>query len=238
MALDGIFLSFLTKETADLLVGSKVDKVHQPSKNELVLVMRTRSGMYKLLFSADANAPRFHITQNAPENPQNPPMLCMLLRKRLQGAALTGIEQVGLDRTVFFHFDATNEIGDREKLTLAVEIMAQHSNVILLDENGRVIDALKRVSSEKSSYRLVLPGALYKLPPKQDKADLRNVDVLAVADEILKNGGKHLSSAVLNTIQGVSPLVSREIAYKTCFEDKNVSDVTEAEKENLIDVLN
>ncbi len=237
MALDGIFLSFLTKEVSDLLVGSKVDKIHQPSKNELVFVMRTKNGMYKLWLSADANAPRFHITENAPENPQNPPMLCMLLRKKLQGATLTAVKQSGLDRIVFFCFDASNEIGDRVKLTLVSEIMAQHSNIILLDENSKIIDAVKRVNSEKSSYRLVLPGALYKFPPEQSKCDLREFSANSVTERILSFESQKLSSALLKTVQGVSPAVTREIAYKTCFSDKTASELSDIEKENLCAVI-
>ncbi|MDO4397639.1 MAG: NFACT RNA binding domain-containing protein [Oscillospiraceae bacterium] len=233
MALDGIFLNFLTAETANAVVGAKVDKIHQPSKNELVFVMRTRTGMFKLYFSADANAPRFHIVENAPENPQNPPMLCMLLRKRLTGATLTAIEQQGLDRVVFFRFDATNEIGDREKLTLVAEIMSQHSNVILLDENMAVIDALKRVNSEKSSYRLVLPGALYKLPPAQNKADIRFGDIDVLSSLVLENKNSKLSGAVLKSISGVSPTLAREVSFRTCFEDKGVFELSDIEKERL-----
>ncbi len=233
MALDGIFLNFLTKEAAEALVGAKVDKIHQPSKNELVFVMRTRTGSFKLLFSADASSPRFHITQRAPENPQNPPMLCMLLRKRLVGATLLSIEQQGLDRVVFFRFDATNEIGDKEPLTVVCEIMAQHSNVILLDKDNRVLDALKRVNSEKSSYRLVLPGALYKLPPEQKKADIRYADIEELSSEILGFGQLKLSSAVLKAVSGVSPVLAREIAYRVCFGDKGVTELTSLERENL-----
>lgn len=237
MALDGLFLNFLTKQTAELLNGAKVDKIHQPSKNELVFIMRTRTGMYKLFFTADANAPRFHITEKAPENPQNPPMLCMLFRKHLVGATLVSVEQKDLDRVVFFTFDATNEIGDRVKLTLVTEIMAQHSNIILFDENNKIVDAVKRINSEKSSYRLVLPGAVYKLPPTQEKYDIRKTDVEFITNEILSLNGNKLSSAVLKTVQGVSPLLAREIAYKTCFDDKNIADITCIEKENLLSVL-
>lgn len=233
MALDGIFLNFLTNETKDILLGAKVDKIHQPTKNELVFVMRTRTGTFRLLFSADANAPRFHITKNAPENPQTPPMLCMLLRKRLSGATLVGVNQQGLDRVVFFEFDSTNEIGDKERLVLVCEIMAQHSNVILTDKDGKILDALKRVNSEKSSYRLVLPGALYKLPPKQEKADIRNEDPTELANKILECENTRLSSAVLKTVSGVSPALAREIAYRVCFGDKGVGELSALEKENL-----
>ena len=234
MALDGMYLNFLVSKVNELLTGAKVDKIHQPSKNELVFIMRTRGGMHKLYFSADANSPRFAVTESVPENPQTPPMLCMLFRKRLVGATLLGVEQYGLDRTAFFNFDATNEIGDRVKLTLAVEIMAQHSNVILFDGDNRIVDALRRVDAEKSSYRLVLPGAQYKLPPAQEKLDIRNEEPQSICQGILSLGNSKLSSAVLKTIQGVSPLLSREIAFRVCGDDKGVGELTTEEKMNLL----
>lgn len=234
MALDGMFLSFMVSDVNDLLEGSKVDKIHQPSKNELVFIMRTRTGMHKLYFSADANSPRFAVVEKAPENPQTPPMLCMLFRKKLVGATLIGVEQHGLDRTAFFKFDATNEIGDRVNLTLVVEIMAQHSNVILIDGDNRVVDALRRVDSEKSSYRLVLPGAEYKLPPAQDKVDLRFAEPEEVCKAVLNCMGARLSSAILKTVQGASPLLSRELAYRSCGDDKAVSELLGEEKMKLL----
>ena len=237
MALDGIFINFLCNEISENLIGAKVEKVHQPTKNELVLIMRSRQGSFKLFMTADANAPRFHIIENAPENPQTPPMLCMLLRKKLTGATLTEIEQAGLDRVVLFKFNATNEIGDKVKLTLAVEIMAQHSNVILINEENKVIDALKRVDSEKSSYRLVLPGAIYKLPPEQNKLDIRKEKEGVIADLILNLQNSTLSSAILKTLQGVSPLLSRELALRVTAEDKFVSELTVAEKQKLTETL-
>ena len=234
MALDGIYLSYLVKGTNNLLAGAKVDKIHQPSKNELVFIMRTRGGMFKLYFTADANSPRFGVVNSAPENPQNPPMLCMLFRKRLVGATLLSVEQYGLDRIAFFNFDAVNEIGDRVSLTLAVEIMAQHSNVILLDENKRVVDALRRVDSEKSSYRLVLPGAEYKLPPPQEKLDIRFCEPQEICKSILSLLNSKLSSAIIKSVQGVSPLLSREIAYRVCGDDKGVIELSTEEKMALL----
>lgn len=234
MALDGMYLNFLVSEVNTLLAGSKVDKIHQPSKNELVFIMRTKGGMHKLYFSADANSPRFAVVEKTPENPQNPPMLCMLFRKRLVGATLLGVEQYGLDRIAFFNFDATNEIGDRVKLTLAVEIMAQHSNVILFDGENRIVDALRRVDSEKSSYRLVLPGAQYKLPPAQEKIDLRNAEPSEVCEAVLKPENSRISSAILKTLQGVSPLLSRELAFRICGDDKGVGELNSDEKMNML----
>ena len=229
-----MYLSFLVSKVNELLTGAKVDKIHQPSKNELVFIMRTRGGMHKLYFSADANSPRFAVTESVPENPQTPPMLCMLFRKRLVGATLSGVEQFGLDRTAFFNFDATNEIGDRVKLTLAVEIMAQHSNVILFDSDNRIVDALRRVDAEKSSYRLVLPGAQYKLPPAQEKLDIKNEEPQRICRDILALENSKLSSAVLKTVQGVSPLLAREVAFRVCGDDKGVGELTTEEKMSLL----
>ena len=234
MALDGMYLSFLVRQVNDLLAGAKVDKIHQPGKNELVFIMRTRGGMHKLYFTADANSPRFAVVEKTPENPQTPPMLCMLFRKHLIGATLVSVEQYGLDRIAFFNFDATNEIGDRVKLTLAVEIMAQHSNVILFGEDNRIIDALRRVDAEKSSYRLVLPGAQYKFPPAQDKLDLRNTAPEEACQIILSCENSKLSSAIIKSVQGVSPLLSRELSFRACGDDKGVTDLTADEKMNLL----
>ena len=234
MALDGMYLSFLVRQVNDLLAGAKVDKIHQPGKNELVFIMRTRGGMHKLYFTADANSPRFAVVEKTPENPQTPPMLCMLFRKHLIGATLVSVEQYGLDRIAFFNFDATNEIGDRVKLTLAVEIMAQHSNVILFGEDNRIIDALRRVDAEKSSYRLVLPGAQYKFPPAQDKLDLRNTAPEEVCQIILSCENSKLSSAIIKSVQGVSPLLSRELSFRACGDDKGVTDLTADEKMKLL----
>ena len=237
MALDGMFLSFLVKGVNETLAGAKVDKIHQPSKNELVFIMRTRGGMHKLYFTADANSPRFAIVEKTPENPQTPPMLCMLFRKRLIGATLLSVEQYGLDRIAFFNFDATNEIGDKVKLTLVVEIMAQHSNVILINEENRVVDALRRVDAEKSSFRLVLPGAQYKLPPSQDKIDLRSCEPQEACEAVLRIDNAKLSSAILKSLQGVSPLLSRELAFRVCGDDKGVNELSTDEKMKLFGEL-
>ena len=155
MPLDGYYLHFLTEELREALLGSRVEKVHQPARQEIVLHLRSYRTAYKLFLSASANSPRLHITAYAPENPAKPPMLCMLLRKYLIGSKLRAITQSGLDRTVFLDFDATNEIGDPVTLRLCVEIMAKHSNIILLDAGGTVLDAVKRVDATQSSYRQV-----------------------------------------------------------------------------------
>ena len=132
MAIDGLFLHFIKEEIKEFAVGAKVDKLYLPTRHELVILLRTRTQTRRLFVSVSGNAPRINFTRFTPENPANPPMLCMLLRKQLCGAAVTDVRQLGYDRVLFIDFDATNEIGDRVKRTLVVEIMAQYSNCILL----------------------------------------------------------------------------------------------------------
>ena len=177
MALDGITLGLIKKELSEYLLGSKIDKIHQPSKNELVFIMRTRNGAYRLYLSCDGQSPRVQMTRYNLENPKVPPMLCMLLRKRLVGAVLTEIRQIKNDRILEFVFDGTTEIGDKTTYYLICEIMGQRSNIILCDNDYRIIDAVKRVDEEKSSVREILPGLKYELPPMQDKCDILSDDI-------------------------------------------------------------
>lgn len=233
MALDGLTLHFINREISEYLLGAKVEKIYQPSKCELVFLMRTRAGAYRLYMSAQAISPRIHLTRFSPENPQTPPMLCMLLRKRLTGATLTNIEQISLDRVLRLDFNATNEIGDKVNLKIYIEIMAQRSNIVLVDENGKVIDAVKRVDETKSTYREVLPGGTYLLPPSQDKLSLNEADSEQIVEKIKEYKDKRLSQAILASLLGVSPIVCRELAYCTCGDDIQVELLNEKNYERL-----
>lgn len=237
MALDGLTLSFLRKEIADTAIGCRVEKVHQPSREELVLVLRGRNGAHKLLLSAGANSPKIHFTAFPPENPAKPPMLCMLLRKHLNSALLTNVRQEGLERALFLDFDATNEIGNPVKFTLCIEIMAQYSNIILINEDGIILDAVKRVDNETSSVRQILPGMLYKMPPKQNKPDLSAVSSTEIADNAADISGKTVSNAILASVQGLSPIVCREIASRALGEDKRTEMLTDADTKRIAEEL-
>ncbi len=229
MALDGLTLNFIKEEIAAAAVGCRIEKVHQPSREELVLVLRGRNGAHKLLLSARANSPKIHFTAFPPENPAKPPMLCMLLRKHLTNAMLTAVRQEGLERALFLDFDATNEIGEPVKLTLCIEIMAQYSNIILINEQGNILDAVKRVDSETSSVRQILPGMLYKMPPKQNKPDLTDISADGIAQAISDIPNKAASNALLGCIQGISPIVCREIVSRAIGEDKRTEFLSNAE---------
>lgn len=216
MALDGAFLHHLKREIEEEAAGAKVDKIYQPNREELVLLLRSRSGTRRLLMSARANSARIHFTEYAPENPMEPPMLCMLLRKRLIGARLAGLRQPGLERMLCLDFDTVNELGDEVRLTLVMEVMGRYSNIILVDENGNIVDALKRVDAEMSSERLVLPGLPYRLPPPQDKLCLLSAGREEILERLReKPGDRELSSALLSALQGISPVVCRELQYRT-----------------------
>ena len=234
MALDGAMLHLIKKELETGILGAKVDKVFQPSREMLILAMRGKNMNRKLLLSASANSARIHFTEHSVENPAQPPMLCMLLRKRLCGARLSAIEQAGLERVLLLKFDAHSELGDEITLTLAVEIMGRHSNIILIDERGLVIDSVKRVDSDLSSMRLILPGIQYELPPAQDKLNILDAEAESAARSVLACKGQKLDKALMSIIQGISPVVAREIAYRsTGFTDFIVDDMTDTQSERL-----
>lgn len=215
MALDGAFLRHIKQELEEKLLGARVDKIHQPNREEILVAFRTREAAYKVLFSARANSARVHFTAIPLENPKQPPMLCMLLRKKLQGAKLVAIRQPELERLLHFDFDCINELGDHVTLTLTMEIMGRYSNIILSDEEGKIVDALKRVDAEMSSQRLVLPGLSYHLPPPQNKLcplATSSQQVVEALNALPKD--MELSKGYLAVLQGVSPIVCRELAHQ------------------------
>ena len=238
MALDGITLGLVKNELKTYILGSKIEKIHQPSRNELVFILRTRNGGYRLYLSCDGQSPRVHLTRYNLENPKVPPMICMLLRKRLCGATLTDIKQIKNDRILVFEFDGTTEIGDKTKYYVICEIMGQRSNIILCDNDYKIIDAIKRVDEEKSSIREILPGLKYELPPLQEKCDILNDSADYIISKILSYPEKMLSKAILERVEGFSPIVGREIAYRTVFGDKQVGLLSEIEKERLENEIN
>lgn len=233
MPLDGITINLLKQELSRYIIGSRIEKIHQPSKDELVFHLRSREGAYRLLVSASANSPRLHLTANAPENPAVPPMLCMLFRKHLTGAVITDIRQLGLDRVVFIDLAGTNEIGDAVTFTLCVEIMAKHSNIILINSDGTIVDSVKRIDFTQSSVRQILPTLKYEFPPRQNKLNIAENDIDFAVNEIKSKKGKYLSSAILDTLEGFSPLISREIASLVCGSDIAAEEMNDIHTQKL-----
>lgn len=233
MALDGIFLSCVKKEL-DFLIGGRVDKISQPSREEIIITMRTRGGTEKLLLSASANSARVHITKENVENPKAPPMFCMLLRKHFGNGRLLDIRQDGLERILYFDFEAMNELGDMVKVTLAAEIMGRCSNIIIINADGKIIDSIKRVDPEMSGERPVLPGMTYSLPPRTERLDFRNCtkDELLSALEAQPDGD--LAKILVKTFEGVSPIAAREWVFDATNGDQiRKSELTDKYSDNL-----
>lgn len=211
MSLDGAFLHIVCNELQPL-VGARVDKVYQPSREEIVVSLRTyRDGGKKIVLSANSVSARVNLTTAAFENPQQPPMFCMLLRKHLSGGRLMAIRQDGLERIVSLDFECTNEIGDIVTNSLVAEIMGRHSNIILV-RDGRVIDSVKRITDDISSVRRVLPGIQYEAPPRQDRLCLLDVEPQQVLDAIA-DSPERLCKKLSAVLEGVSPILTREMAW-------------------------
>ncbi|WP_405345756.1 NFACT family protein [Ruminococcus sp.] len=211
MAFDGIMMTMVRREMSDVLIGSRVNQIYQPARDELVFAFRTQQGTKKVLIRL-SDSPRIHISSCSIENPPVPPMLCMLLRKRLGGAKLSDITQPKNERVLCLHFEALNEIGDREKLKLYIEIMGRYSNAVLTDGEDRVIDTVRRIDFSVSEERVLLPKMPYELPRMQDKLCIEENEPETICERIEALGGD--DRAALNTIQGISPMIAREICYR------------------------
>ena len=236
MALDGAFLSCLREELTAALYQARVDRIHQPSREELVISMRNKGGAAKLYVSARASSPRVHLTDIALENPASPPMFCMLLRKWLGGGRLVAIRQPGLERALYFDFDCVNELGDIVRLTLAVELMGRHSNVILINPEGNVMDAIKRIDFEMSSVRPVLPGLPYSPPPAAaGRLDLTLSPPEDIIKAVIAGKDEPLSQALLSVSHGLSPLICREVSHlATRGRDTNAKALTDEERQRAV----
>ena len=164
MAFDAFFLSAVLEEVRERCIGARVDKIHQPSRDTLILHLRCKEGKEKLLFAANPTAPRLHLTASSPENPPEPPMFCMLLRKHLMGAKIADITQIPMERCATFTFDCTDEMGFPVQKRLVAELMGRTCNLYLLSPEGRIIDCLRRIGLDESAKRAALPGLMYQEP--------------------------------------------------------------------------
>lgn len=214
MALDGAFL-YAVKQELDVLIGGRIDKIYQPSREEIIVSIRTRQGGFKLLISASASSARIHITQMSVDNPMTPPMFCMLLRKHLGGGKLSGIRQDGLERIIYLDFECINELGDIVTVTLACEIMGKYSNLIVINNEGKIIDSIKRVDGDMSRERIVLPGMPYEFPPRDDRISFVDSDEETIRSTVSNLKNAELSKALISAFEGISPVLAREWAYYT-----------------------
>lgn len=212
MALDGAFL-YAVKNELSVLIGGRVEKIHQPSREEIIISIRTRQGGKKLFISANAGSARVHITELSVDNPQTPPMFCMLLRKRLGSGKLIDIRQDGLERVLYLDFECVNELGDIVTVTLACEIMGRCSNLIIINEEGRVVDSIKRVDEEMSRERMVLPGMKYTIPPRDDRLNFLSATQEEIVSRLREVNPSELSKALIRVFEGISPVLAREWTF-------------------------
>ena len=215
MAFDAGMLSSVIREINGLALGGRIDKINQPSKDEIILNIRSVSGNFKLLINAGPNNPRLGFTSSTADNPDKPPMFCVLLRRHISGARLVSVTQLGFERAAIFEFAARDELGFDCTRKLVAEVMGKYSNLILTDGDGKIISALKIVDFTTSSKRQVLPGMRYEAPPKQDKHDPTSTtkeEFISLFNNAPKEraADKFISSEYL----GISSTVAREIVCR------------------------
>ena len=209
MAFDAFYLSCVLDEVR-ALQDARIEKIHQPSRDTVILLLKHREGRGKLLFAANPAAPRLHLTAANYENPAEPPMFCMLLRKHLSGARLTNIHQLPMERCAEFTFDCIDEMGDRVQKKLVAELMGRTCNLYLLSPEGRIIDCLRRIGLDETSKRPALPGMYYQEPDPVSKEDPLAVENFH--DILSRPGADLLSDRLMDSFGGLSPLVCREAA--------------------------
>ncbi len=225
MAFDAFYLSCVLEEVR-ALQDARIEKIHQPSRDTLLLLLKHREGRSKLLFAANPAAPRLHLTAATPENPAEPPMFCMLLRKHLSGARLVEVAQLPMERCAIFSFDCIDEMGDRVRKKLVAELMGRTCNLYLLSPDGRILDCLRRIGLDESK-RPALPGMYWQTPEPVAKTDPKTADF---GEILARPGADLLSDRLMDSLGGLSPLVCREAAlFATGAADGRVADC-DAEK--------
>lgn len=236
MPFDGITVNSLVEEFKHTILDGRIEKIYQPETDEIILNIRNNKVNYKLLISANSTYPKIHLTQNQKPNPQNAPAFCMLLRKHLSGSKIIDIKQPSLERIIEITFNCLDEMGYNVEKTLIVEIMGRHSNIILIDgETTVIIDSIKKVSSDMSSVRTIMPGFKYIYPPSGNKKDPLNIN-----REIFLSSLQSVSGSIkayqylVNDFFGISPVVAQEICYRAGIEaDEDIKGINENKAEKL-----
>ena len=212
MAFDAFFLSAVLEEVRQRCIGARIDKIHQPSRDTLILQMHSREYRSKLLFAANPTAPRLHLTTASPENPAEPPMFCMLLRKHLMGAKLSEITQPSMERAATFTFDCTDEMGFPVQKKLIAELMGRTCNLYLVSQEGRILDCLRRIGLDESAKRAALPGLNYQEPEPITKLHPLSLSEGDFVSLLRQPGADLIADRLMDSFGGLSPLVCREAA--------------------------
>ena len=237
MAFDAFYMRAVLEEIR-LLQSPRVEKIHQPGRDTVILYLRHAEGRAKLLLAANPTAPRLHLTTANPENPAEPPMFCMLLRKHLMGARLSGIAQPPMERCVSFTFDCTDEMGFPVRKKLVCELMGRTCNIYLLSPEGRIIDCLRRIGLDESSRRAALPGLNYQDPELVTKDDPQTYDLSSWTELLSGPGSDILADRLMDELGGLSPLVCREAAlFAAGSTDARVGDLNAAAAADRLDLF-
>ena len=233
MALDAATLALTAAELKTTLADAKIAKLFEPTRDELVITLRTRTETYSLLLSARSGSARVCLTEESFENPETPPSFCMLMRKHLTGGRLLDVRMEPGDRIVYFEFQCTNEMGDLVCNILCAELMGRYSNLVLV-QNGKIIDALKRVDFEDSDVRQLLPGLPYTTPPKPARPDFLAVSSASIVAAACERD-LPVADALNKTVAGVGPVVCREATWRA-FDGEHLlaNELTEAQKVRLM----
>ncbi len=238
MPFDGIFTKNIAQELDAILAGGRIGKIHQIDRNAIVLQVRAKGENYKLLLSSNAASARIHLTEKQYENPETPPVFCMLLRKHLAGGIIKGLYTNGFERIITLEVESTDELGDRSVKKLVIEIMGRHSNIILLNKDDKIIDAIKHVDIEVNRVRELLPARTYVLPPSQDKLDPTSAESLEMLLREAPSCGRKVESFLLDRLKGFSPVLCREVCFRAGIEETlPACDLGSQELTRLIKVL-
>jgi predicted ribosome quality control (RQC) complex YloA/Tae2 family protein len=214
MSLDGLFVYALTRELAETCIGGRITKIHQPNPHDIVLAIRANGQNHKLMISAHPAYPRMHFTEHSFQNPLEPPMFCMLLRKHCEGGFIESIQQVGLERILHIDVRSRDELGDEATRRIIVEIMGRHSNIILTDPaSNQILDSIHHVTPAVSRHRIVLPGRSYQEPPEQGKLNPMSVTHDKFISLLDLNQGK-IEKQLVQLFTGISPLSAQEIVHR------------------------
>lgn len=234
MALDGISTAAIAAELKETLLGGRIDKIHQPTTDEICFTVRSIGKNYKVLASANSGHPRMHISEISKDNPMTAPLFCMVLRKHIAGGKIVDICQPNFERILILKIESANEMGDLTTKNLILEIMGKHSNLILTDENNKILDSIKRISHEKSSVREVLPGKTYVFPPAKDKKNPLLLDKAEFFSLLHKQEGQKIQNFLYQTYTGISPIMAAELCHRAGIDSSTYcAQMTPALTENL-----
>lgn len=222
MSFDAIVTRALTDEFNNNYIGARVDKIYQTEKDEIMINMRSKDGSFKVLVSASSNNPRFYVSKISKENPSEAPLFSMILRKNLSGSKLVKVEQFGFDRAAQFVFSGYNEFHEEALYYLVVEIMGKYSNIVLCNENHKVIDAIKRVSTVMSSKREIEPGLIYERPPVFDRVSPISVDEEELKNMMTNNADLEVRDFLMRSFLGLSTEIANKILFDAAIDDKNL----------------